>query len=85
MKQSQVYRIDLTKIDGEGDFQCPGCGAVISPDDETDDVYVILDTKVKGDLLQELLIQCNRCKSKIQLTGFPSTPIDEATVERDIE
>jgi len=83
MKQSQAYIIDLTKIEGEGDFPCPNCGAVISPDDETEDVYVILETKLKGDTLQELVIQCNRCRSKIQLTGFLSSSSAEAMIDRE--
>jgi hypothetical protein len=65
-----VYQVNLTEIQGEGDFLCPGCGVVISPEDETEDVYVILDTKVSGDELEELVIQCNHCKSKIRLLGF---------------
>jgi len=85
MKQSQVYRIDLTKIEGDGDFPCPSCGAIISPDDESEEVYVILDTKLKGEALQELVIQCNKCKSKIHLTGFLSSSANEPTIERDIE
>jgi hypothetical protein len=70
MKPPLVYKLDLTELKGEGDFPCPGCGIVISPEDETDNVYVILDTKVSGDELEELVIQCNQCKSKIRLTGF---------------
>jgi len=72
MKQSnpQMYTIDLSKIEGKGDFPCPNCGVVISPDDESDDVYLILETKVHGDTLEELVIQCNKCGSKIRLTGF---------------
>jgi hypothetical protein len=85
MKQSQAYRIDLTKIEGDGDFPCPSCGTVISPDDETEDVYVILETKLKGEILQELVIQCNRCRSKIHLTGFLSSSANEATIESDIK
>ena len=65
-----VYQVDLTEIQGEGDFPCPGCGVVISPEDETEEVYVIVDTKVNGEELEELVIQCNRCKSKIRLVGF---------------
>lgn len=85
MKQSQVYRIDLTKIEGDGDFPCPSCGTIISPDDESEDVYVILETKLKNEALQGLLIQCNKCRTKIQLTGFtPSLP-NEPTIERDVE
>ena len=65
-----LYELDLTKLQGEGDFKCPGCGITISPEDETDSVYVILGTKLSGDQLKELEIQCNRCKSKIRLSGF---------------
>jgi len=85
MKQSQVYRIDLTKIEGNGDFPCPNCGVIISPDDETEDVYVILETKLKGEALQELVIQCNKCRSKIHLTGFISSVTNEPKIEREIE
>ena len=85
MKQSQVYRIDLTKIEGYGDFPCPSCGAIISPDDETEDVYVILETKLKNEALQELLIQCNKCRSKIHLTGFTSPLTNEPKIERNME
>ena len=65
-----MYKMDLTELQGEGEFPCPGCGTIISPEDETEDVYVILDTTVSGDKLEELEIQCNRCSSKIRLTGF---------------
>lgn len=85
MKQSQAYRIDLTKIEGNGDFPCPSCGTVISPDDETEDVYVILETKLKNEALQELVIQCNKCRSKINLTGFLSTQTNEPVIEKDIQ
>ena len=65
-----VYQVDLKELQGEGDFPCPNCGALISPEDETEDVYTILDTKVRDGELEELEIQCNNCKSKIRLTGF---------------
>jgi uncharacterized C2H2 Zn-finger protein len=65
-----VYQVDLTEIQGEGDFPCPGCGVIISPEDETENVYRIISTKVHDDDLEELVIQCNRCKSKIRLVGF---------------
>lgn len=66
----ETYTIDLTKIDGDGSFPCPKCGVIISPDDETEEVYVIVNTKVKGDQLEELVIRCNKCRSEIRLTGF---------------
>jgi len=71
-----VYEVDLTKIKGEGDFPCPSCGVVISPEDETEDVYTILETKVKGESLEELVIQCNKCGSKIRLVGFLTPELD---------
>ncbi|MDH5702437.1 MAG: hypothetical protein OEZ12_06685 [Candidatus Bathyarchaeota archaeon] len=70
MKQPLVYEVDLTKIQVEGDFPCPNCGVIISPEDETEDVYCILETKVKGETLEELVIQCNNCGSRIRLVGF---------------
>jgi hypothetical protein len=85
MKQSQAYRIDLTKIEGDGDFPCPSCGTVISPEDESEEVYVILETKLKDEALHELVIQCNRCKSKIHLTGFLVSQANEPTDEKGIE
>ena len=70
MKSPLVHQVNLTELQGEGDFPCPCCGVVISPEDETEDVYQILDTKVTNGTLEELIIQCNHCKSKIRLTGF---------------
>jgi len=74
MKQEnqQMFTIDLSKIEGDGDFPCPRCGVTISPEDETENTYTIVDTKVNGDSLQELTIQCNKCGSKIRLVGFVS-------------
>jgi DNA-directed RNA polymerase subunit RPC12/RpoP len=68
--QLQVGKLDLTKIEGNGDFPCPNCGIMISPEDETEDVYTILEEKLKGDVLEELVIQCNKCSCRIRLIGF---------------
>jgi predicted RNA-binding Zn-ribbon protein involved in translation (DUF1610 family) len=73
-KKGKAYTIDLTKIDGDGAFPCPKCGVIISPDDETEEVYQILETKVKGDELAELILMCNKCKSTIRLVGFLMPP-----------
>lgn len=64
------HSIDLTKIDGDGAFPCPRCAVVISPEDETEEVYKIVDTKVDNNELVELTIMCNNCKTKMKLTGF---------------
>ncbi len=70
IKKSVVYTVDLTEIDGDGAFPCPKCGTIISPDDETDEIYQIISTKVKGDDLTELILLCNKCGSTIRLVGF---------------
>jgi len=74
-KQIPVRELDLTKIDGNGDFPCPTCGVTISPEDESEDVYVILEEKIKDDNLEEMVIQCNNCSCKIRLTGFSALDI----------
>ena len=70
MKQPLVCELDLTRTRGDGDFPCPKCGIVISPEDETEDVYRILETKVRNQALEELTIQCNKCATRIRLIGF---------------
>lgn len=62
--------IDLTKIEGEGDFPCPECGAVIAPEDESNKIYQILDAKVSKTTLESLTLECLKCKTKIKLIGF---------------
>jgi predicted RNA-binding Zn-ribbon protein involved in translation (DUF1610 family) len=74
VKKSMAYEIDLTKIDGDGAFPCPKCGTVISPDDESEETYHIVDTKVKNDELAELLVICKKCRTTIKLVGFVSQP-----------
>ena len=70
MKQANVHRLDLTKIDGDGDFPCPRCGIVISPEDSTEKKYSLLEPKINGGGLEEVVILCNSCGSHIHLTGF---------------
>jgi hypothetical protein len=80
-KQMLVSELDLTKIDGNGDFPCPNCGVIISPEDETEDVYTILEENVNNDALEEMLIQCNKCGSQIRLTGFSILEMDASNLE----
>ena len=70
MKQIHAYKIDLTRIEGNGDFACPRCGTVISPDDDAEEAYAILEPKVDYQGLKELVIQCKKCGVQIHLTGF---------------
>jgi DNA-directed RNA polymerase subunit M/transcription elongation factor TFIIS len=70
LEQPEYFTIDLMKIEGTGEFKCPKCGAEISPDDETEDVYSILQTIVNDERLEKIILQCTNCKSHIHLTGF---------------
>jgi len=70
MEHGEQYSVNLTKIDGDGSFPCLKCGAIISPEDESEETYRIINTKVINDQLVELVVQCNSCGSIIRLTGF---------------
>jgi transcription elongation factor Elf1 len=70
LQRLKPYTVDLTRIKGSGEFDCPRCGVNISPDDETEAVYVVLETVMKGESLDRITLQCNKCGSQIQLTGF---------------
>ena len=70
MEQAHAYKVNLAEIDGNGDFSCPRCGNVISPDETTEETYTIIEPKVSSHGLEEVIICCNKCKSHIHLTGF---------------
>lgn len=64
------YNVNLAKIEGNGDFPCPKCRAKLSPEDETEAAYSIKEIKTRRDRLEELVIQCHKCKCLIHLSGF---------------
>lgn len=70
MQRIKCYTIDLTKIDGNGEFTCPRCGTEMSPDDETEEAYTILETTTEENCLREMILKCNKCGSQIHLIGF---------------
>jgi len=72
-KISASYTVDLTKNEGDGSFPCPKCGTIMSPEDETEEIYKIVHTKVINDELVELIVMCGNCRSNIKLTGFQQT------------
>ncbi len=72
-KKGLIYTVNLAEIEGDGSFPCPKCATVISPEDETEEVYKIVDTKIINDELVELVITCGTCRSSIKLTGFQAT------------
>jgi len=69
-KDCSEYKINLVTMDGDGSFPCPKCGIMISPEDETDESYKILETKLIDQELAELVIACGKCRSTIIITGF---------------
>lgn len=70
MKTIESFTIDLSKIEGNGEFSCPKCGIKMSPDDPTEKTYTILKPVMKGENLGKIVLQCNKCMSRIQLIGF---------------
>ena len=71
MRQRSVFEIDLTEIEGEGEFQCPRCRETMSPDDFTCEFYEIIDiTKKEDDSIEEISLLCKKCGSTINLIGF---------------
>jgi transcription initiation factor IIE alpha subunit len=68
--KNQQYIVDLLAVEGNGSFACPKCGMIISPEDETEKNYTIVNTKVTNDELVELVVACSKCGTMIVLTGF---------------
>jgi predicted RNA-binding Zn-ribbon protein involved in translation (DUF1610 family) len=77
-KQITVYKISLSAMDTKGAFPCPHCGSKISPDDNSNEVYNILDININHIGLEEVVLRCNKCTSQIHLIGF-------STVEQLLE
>jgi len=73
VKKGTPFTVDLTTIEGDGAFPCPKCGTMISPEDESEEIYKIVDTKVVNDELVELVVMCGTCRSTIKLGGFQQT------------
>lgn len=70
MQGSQPYIIDLTNVEGDGRIKCPKCGVEISPEDTSDKIYTVLEPVLRDDSLTTIVLQCNKCMSKIELVGF---------------
>ena len=81
--QTHAFKIDLFSTDKNGAFPCPACGNLISPDDETEETYSILETRVDIQGLEEIVICCKKCSTLTHLTGFSSPQkIQEAPEEK---
>jgi hypothetical protein len=53
--RKKTYKVDLTTIEGGGDFPCPKCGILFSPDDESEKVYTIIETYIGDELKKKSL------------------------------
>ncbi len=69
-KRAKMQTLDTNSIEDDGSFQCPNCGNRISPDDESEETYKLLDTKVVGDELAELVVSCGTCGTVIKVVGI---------------
>ena len=80
---SVSYTINLRKIESEGSFPCPNCGAIIDPDAEEGEAsYDIVQTIVQGEELAALVLKCRKCGSMMKLVGFVEGDISNASDEK---
>jgi DNA-directed RNA polymerase subunit RPC12/RpoP len=71
MQETVKFRIvDLTRINGKGQFRCPNCGVRITPDDKTEKAYTICEPIMRECSLEKIILRCNKCGTQIHLTGF---------------
>ena len=69
--KEKLFIVRLDKIEGEGDFPCPKCSNRISPEDEEEKTYTIVNIVIGEDEIPEnMLIKCKSCSSMIRLEGF---------------
>jgi hypothetical protein len=69
-KIKQCFRVNIAKIEGEGEFPCPSCGTIISPDDYSGLTYEILEVKTKAKEEEEVFVQCGVCGCVFCIVGF---------------
>ncbi len=60
-QQIKAYKLDISQTKEDGSFSCPNCGIRISPDDRSDNKYIVHDTKMRDANLSEVVISCKRC------------------------
>ena len=71
MRQVAALKVNLNSIEGDGEFPCPSCRATISPDDDSEKSYKIIDIEtLKDGSLKTLTVSCKKCHNTIILEGF---------------
>jgi hypothetical protein len=73
-QQMRAYTLDISQTEGDGAFLCPCCGIKISPDDHSEATYTIVGTKLVGNDLDEVEIECKVCSGLIHLGEFSKIP-----------
>ena len=89
MSEKIDYEIDvMTELDKKtGNFNCPKCGDLISPEAQGGEQYVIIDTKFSeknSEYSLNIVLRC-KCGSVIKLTKFPSDFIKDLLIYRVIK
>jgi len=69
-KTETEYTVSFSSLANDGSFICTKCGTKISPEDETNENYEIIDTEIYNGEIAELIITCGKCGSILKLTGF---------------
>jgi hypothetical protein len=65
--QSPQFILSLNSLPNDGSFNCPNCKTLISPDDEGDEAYTLVDTTIdRQNNLETVTVQC-RCRAVIRL------------------
>ena len=54
-----IPSLDIKIIDKKGNFFCPKCKTFISPEDKTEEVYSIIETRIVHNNLKEITLACN--------------------------
>ena len=72
LARKRSFNVDLTAIEGvEGTILCPRCSTLISPEDDTETTYKVVNAAFNNDgFLEGIGIECIECNSTIILDGF---------------
>ena len=67
MEHMKIQKVKFTEINDKGEFNCPKCKIVISPDDKTEKSYSIIEPIMIKDQLEKIVLECKKCRNLIHL------------------
>jgi predicted nucleic-acid-binding Zn-ribbon protein len=71
LEKKEEFVVDLRTLNTDGEFHCPKCGALIDPDDSTEEVYGDLEAIMdQSGNLHAIRLRCKKCGSKIKIIGL---------------